>query len=187
MVGDNETRAAWQRALAASAESALKLRDAGIAPEALAEYVPERRAFLWRRKATMRPLGEAWRLGTLLLGTDGSLYAHGHSTRSAERGRPSYQSESREERREIAAAALHCGYAIGTPVNYDALLLLAASGGAVFDPDHDAAARELPVGLAEGEVRVRWRAGAPLAGAQTLAAFVAERAELLINPPFAQN
>ena len=209
MVGDDETRAAWQRARQACAASALELREAGIALEALAEYVPERGTFLWRRKATMRPLGEAWRLGTLLLGADGALYAHGHSTRSAERGRPSYQSESREVRREIAAAALHGGYPVGTPVNYDATQLLAAASGpgqadfggeptgAVFDPDHAAAGpdssaatsppRELPVGLAEGEVRVRWRAGAPLTGAQTLEAFLAERVELLINPPFARN
>lgn len=200
MVGDEETGAAWQRARTACVKSALKLQAAGARPDALAEYVPEHGVFLWRRKATMRTLGEAWRLGTLLLGVDGALYAHGHSTRAAERGRPSFQSESREERREIAAAALRGGFKLGTPVNYDALLLLAVTGDtrdAVFDPDPAAAdlratetkavPRELPVGLAADEVRVRWRAGAPLAGAPTLAAFLEERVELLINPPFARD
>lgn len=209
MVGDEVTRAAWLRAQAACGDSARRLGAADIAPEALAQYVAERGAFVWRRKPTMRPLGMAWRLGTLLIRTDGALYAHGRSTRAAERGRPSFQSESREERREIAAAALRGGFGVGTPVSYDALLLLGAASpcgddlaGAVFDPDlaaagsetagsetarSGAAARELPVGLAGGEVRVRWRAGAPLAGAQTLADFLSERVELLINPPFSRG
>jgi hypothetical protein len=40
------------------------------------------------------------------------------------------------------------------------------------------------VGYADGEFRVRWRPGAPLQGAPTLADFLAERIELLIAPPF---
>lgn len=175
-------------------QAASRLQEAGITPDALAEYVPERRVLLVRRKAMMRPLSAAWRIGTLLLTTDGTLYAHGHSTRSAERGRPSFQSESREERREIAAAALRGGYDVGTAVSYDAQLLLEAATtgtdsltGAVFDPDPAPAARELPVGFADGEVRVRWRAGATLAGAQTLAAFLAERVDLLVSPPFSRD
>ncbi|MHA3723396.1 hypothetical protein ACXR2T_05905 [Leucobacter sp. HY1910] len=203
MASDKQTREAWQRAALACAAAAEALREAGIAPEALAEYVPERGTFLWRRKATMQPLGEAWRLGTLLLGGDGALYAHGHSTRAAERGRPSFQSESREERREIAAAALRGGYAVGSPVSFDAVPLMTAAGAPTnaltpdLDPDRAVAGRvdadsagadsELPIGLADGEVRVRWRAGAPLAGAQTLAAFLTERVDLLVHPPFSRD
>ena len=185
MASKEQMREAWQRAGLACAAAADALREAGVAPDSLAEYVPERGTFLWRRKATMRPLGEAWRLGTLLLGTDGALYAHGHSTRAAERGRPSFQSESREERREIAAAALRGGYAIGSPVSFDAVPLMTATGvPAEVDPDRARANHELPIGLADGEVRVRWHTGAPLAGAQTLTAFLGERVELLVHPPF---
>lgn len=193
MASDEQTREAWHRAGLACAAAAEALREAGVAPVALAEYVPERGTFLWRRKATMRPLGEAWRLGTLLLGGDGALYAHGHSTRAADRGRPSFQSESREERREIAAAALRGGYAIGSPVSFDAVPLMTATGapaGAItpdLDPDQADAGNELPIGLADGEVRVRWRVGAPLTGAQTLAAFLTERVDLLVHPPFSRD
>lgn len=171
----------------------------------------------------MRQIGEVWRLGMLLLSPDGALYAQGLSTRAAERGRPGYQSASREVRRDLAAAALAGGFTVGTPVHFNARLLLSGANelpGAVFDPDRDSpepsdasaaavgastpaaapdtpaaekllAAQEslleLPLGFTEGEVRVRWRAGAPLSGAQTLTAYLAERAELLLNPPFASE
>ncbi|MGO1737177.1 MAG: hypothetical protein ACTHZ9_12780 [Leucobacter sp.] len=168
---------AHSRAVRACAEAVSRLMSAGIAPEALAEYVPTRRAFLRRKPATMRPLGHVWRMGPLLLGTGGELYAAGHATRAAERGRPGYQSVSREERREVAAAALRGGYPAGTPVNYGAVLVLDEATA----PPHDGS--ELPVGISDGEVRVRWRAGATLDGAPTLAAFLAERVELLVHPP----
>nr|WP_245190044.1 hypothetical protein [Leucobacter exalbidus] len=155
------------------------LQLAKVPTEALAEYVAPRRRLLIMRAATMRPLGDAWRLGTLLLTTDGALYALSGSTRAAERGRPGYQSESREERRELAAAALNGGYPVGTPVNFDAVRIeLDDTLG--DDP-------ELPVGISGGELRVRWRAGAPLDGAQTLQAYVRERSELLIHPPLGAN
>ena len=76
-----------------------------MSTEGLAEYVPAgHRLLVLPRAATMRPLGESWRLGSLLLDGEGSLYAAGRATRAAERGRPGYQSTSREQRREIAAA-----------------------------------------------------------------------------------
>lgn len=175
-----------------------QLQAAGVTPEALAEYVPTgRRMLVFPRAATMHPLGEAWRLGTLLLGTDGTLYAVGRATRAAERGRPGYQSASREERRDLAAAALRGGYPEGTPVNFDARPLRFEDVVGRQDPlrgeslsaDADRAVTdtsvvsESPVGLYMGELRVRWRPGAALAGAQTLEAYLAERVELLINPP----
>ena len=113
-----------------------------------------------------------------LLGTDGTLYAAGRATRAAERGRPGYQSASREERREIAAAALRGGYPVGTPVNYDAVPIPIAT--VVHD---DSAATDGPVGMSGGALRVRWRPGASLDGAPTLQTFLAERVDLLVNPP----
>lgn len=170
------------RLSAAAADAAAKLRDGGIATEALAEYVPAGRRFgLLPRPATMRRLGEVWRLGALLLSTDGRLYAAGHATRAAERGRPGYQSLSREDRRDIAVAALHGGYAVGTPVNYDAVPLPGDEAGLLALDDG------APLGIRDGELRVRWRAGASLDGAPTLERYLAERVELLVHPPLGAN
>lgn len=165
------------RAIRACVDAVSRLTSAGVEPEALAEYVPPRRAFLRTKPATMHPLGQVWRMGPLLLGTSGELYAAGHATRAAERGRPGYQSVSREERREVAAAALRAGYPTGAAVNYGAVLILDESTAVSQDDS------ELPVDISGGEVRVRWRAGAPLNGAPTLAAFLSERVALLVHPP----
>jgi hypothetical protein len=188
MTADADISGAAERAMQACVDTVAKLRQAAVAAESLAEYVPPRRVLLWTRPATMRGLGEVWRLGALLLGADASLYAAGRATRAAERGRPGYQSVSREERREIAAAALRGGYEAGSPVNFDAVpipLDAASLASSATGPsgETETSAVESPVGFADGEVRVRWRAGAPLAGAPTLASFLAERAGLLIDPP----
>lgn len=181
MHSDAGFSAAVARAHEACATAARALRDAKIPPQALAEYVAQRRVLLlFTRPATMRRVGAVWRLGGLLLATDGHLYASGRATRAAERGRPGYQSLSREERREIAAAALRGGFAAGEAVNFDAERI-------PLDPASNPATLTSPnatVGYADGEVRVRWRAGAPLTGAPTLATFLAERSGLLIDPPF---
>ena len=178
MTEHEESLGAEDRAIRACTETIEALQRAGVAPEALAEFVPGGRRFLVLPKAaTMRPLGQVWRLGSLLLDTSGTLWAAGRATRAAERGRPGYQSESREERRDVAAAALHGGYPEGTPVNFDARQL----------PLDEAAVRALateePIGWAADEIRVRWRAGAPIDGAPTLEGYLRERAELLIHPP----
>lgn len=166
-------------AQAATQATAQALQTASIPTEALAAYVPEGRRFgIFPRAATMRPIGEVWRLGTLLLHTDGTLSQLGKATRSLERGRIGYQSLSREERRDIAAAALQGGYPEGTAVNYDAAPLeLTDAAFAALDTGS-------LVGIADGEVRVRWRRGAALSGAPTLQQYLTERAELLIHPPF---
>lgn len=161
-------------------EAVSRLQAADVPTEALAEYVAPRRAFLRTKPATMRPIGNAWRLGTLLLDTQGRLYAAGQATRSAERGRPGYQSVSIEERREIAAAALRGGYPIGTPVNFAAVPIPAHQ-------EEDTLAPDAPVGMHNGTLRVRWRPGASLDGAPTLEAFLAERVGLLVDPPLGAN
>lgn len=171
-------------------EAAAKLRAAGVAPEPLAEYVAERRVMLIKRAATMHHWGEVWRVGTLLVAASAAgdsadladadqplLYAAGRTTRAAARLHPGNQSISREERRDIAAAALQGGYPEGTSVHFDALpIRLEEEFLAQLGADS-------PIGVHDGAVRVRWRAGAPLDGAQTLAAYLAERVDLLVHPP----
>nr|WP_255499204.1 hypothetical protein [Leucobacter sp. cx-169] len=170
---------------------------AGIAPEALAELIPEHRRFLRRIPPAMRPTGAVWRLGVLLLVSPEDHVSPaqktrrrqdpapslplwlvaGPSTRSAERGRPNFQSESREQRREIAAAALRGGYPVGTIVHFDAEALPSDDAGlAVLGDDS-------PVGLHDGVPRVRWRAGMPLASSGEFERYVSERVGLLVEPP----
>ena len=58
------------RATHACTDAAAALRRSGVRPESLAEYVPESRLLLvFPKPATMRPIGEVWRLGSLLLDT----------------------------------------------------------------------------------------------------------------------
>lgn len=167
---------AIERATAAIASTVELLETAGVRPEALAEYVPAgKRLGIFPKPATMRAIAEVWRLGSLLIGTDHTIWAAGPSTRAAERGRVGYQSVSREERRDIAAAALRGGYAIGTAVNYDAIPVQ------LGDETMQHAGATLPLGIYAGEVRVRWQAGASLEGAPTLSGYLAERSTLLVN------
>lgn len=173
----------------AASASAARLRAVGVVPEALAEFLPERRVLLVRRQATMRPLGEVWRLGRLLLsasrtaesGEAPRLLAAGRTTRAAVRPHPGNQSISREERRDIAAAALKGGYPEGTVVHFDATALPGDEEGL------RALGPESPLGVHDGgrgpELRVRWRARAPLEGAPTLAEYLSERVSLLVDPP----
>ncbi len=166
------------RAARACTDAVAALQRAGVKPEALAEYVPEtRRLLVFPKPATMRPIGDVWRLGSLLLDTDGGLWAAGRATLAAERGRAGYQSLSREERRDIAAAALRGGYPAGSPVNFDAhRLSFDEHGLSELGPD-------APIGLVDGEARVRWRVGAALDGAPTLEQYLRDRVTLLIDPP----
>lgn len=170
----------------ATASAFARLEGAGVRPEPLAELVPERRVMLVKRAATMRRLGEVWRLGVLLLtapATDPAtaplppLFAAGRTTRSAARPYPGNQSISREERRDIAAAALRGGFSEGSSVHFDATTIpLNEEALRALGPDH-------PLGVHGDGLRVRWRSGASLESAPTLGAYLDERVELLVHPP----
>lgn len=180
------------RAASACERAAARLRGAGVEPEALAEYLPEARRFgVFRKSARMRPLGEVWRLGVLLLEAgdrDPALYAAGRSTRSLARGRPGYQSVSREDRRDIAAAALQGGFPEGTPVHFDATPLpLTAAELLSLTADAPIGVQEIAGEVAGLELRVRWRAGAGLEGAPTLEQYLEERVGLLVDPPLSST
>lgn len=181
-----------ERILEIAAPFVTELENSGIPPENLAVYVPAHRKFLWPRAARMRHVAQVWRLGTLLLSTEGHLYSAGRITRAAERGRPNYQSVSREERRDLAAAALKGGYPAGAAVNFDAALLASPTAaprphthGISPRTDHekpDPFATSSPLALAGDEIRVLWSPGAPLESAPTLTHYLAERVSLLTDP-----
>lgn len=174
-----ELQAIAERGAGKLAEAREALAGHGAEPEELAEFVPARRRLLIARPARMVPLGRVWRLGSLLLATDGSaaLYTAGQVTRSAERGRPNYQSASREHRREIAAAALRGGYPVGTAVNFAARRIPLDADGLSALTDDD------PIGVFAGELRVRWRRDAPLDPAPSFESYLFERVRFLIDPP----
>ncbi|TQL47124.1 hypothetical protein FB562_0171 [Homoserinimonas aerilata] len=153
------------------ARAAAQLTAAGASDEALAEFVPARRvALIFTREATMRPLGRVWRLGVLLLDADGNAHTVGTITRAQHTGRPNHQSVSAETRRVQRAAALKAGYPDGETVNFHTTPI---------DPDNPAG----PLLVHDGEARVRWVAGAAPDAAAPLDAYLAERIQLLLDPP----
>lgn len=174
MTADSDARAlAGIRMLLA--QSVERLRSSGARDEALAEYVPERRTLLITRKPVLKPLGRVWRLGVFLLDGEGRLYETGSTTRALEPGRPAYQSQSAEQRREYRAAASRGRFPHGETVNFDARPV-------ALDADE----LRSPAGrlFLDGErPRVRWNATAGDAEAVDLAGYLADRVELLADPP----
>ncbi len=166
---------AVSRVRAAVAEAAERLRAGGARDEALAEFVPRRRKLLIAREPVLRPAGRVWRLGVLLLGHDGVLRATGSIVRATPAGRPAYQSVSAETRRAYRAAAERGHFAEGETVDFDAEVVeleaesLRTSRGPLF--------------LRDGRALVRWSASVSDADAVDFHAYLAERVDLLLNPP----
>jgi hypothetical protein len=154
------------------AGAARRLRSDGARDEALAEFVPEHRRLLIRRRAKMVPLGRVWRLGVFLLGHDGVLYETASVTRASDPKYPGYQSASAETRRSYRAAAFEGPFAPGETINFDARVIpldeesLSVSPGLLF--------------VGEGGAMVRWNAGGAAVGFRH---YVAERVDLLVRPP----
>lgn len=153
------------------------LQRAGVQPEPLAILLAAHKRWgVITVAAKMLPVAEVWRLGVLLVDTDGQLWVAGRTTRAAERQRRSFQAASLEERRDIAATALKAGYDLGQSVNYDAARLDLAA--LTESPEADGV-----VAWHDDVLRVRWRAGADLAGAPTVEEYLSERTALLLTPP----
>lgn len=152
------------------------LAAAGARDEALAEYVGPRKVWGLTRPAVLRPVARAWRLGALMLGRDGALYATGAIVRAGEAGVRNHQSRSAEDRRDLRAAALRGKFAPGETVNHGwrviDLTALAPPGPV---EGHG------PVFLApDGTVRVRWNAALGDGASRELGAYVEERVSLLL-------
>jgi len=149
------------------------LAEAGARDEALAVLVPRRRTLGIPREPVLKPVGRVWRLGVLLLGADGSLYATGRLVRATPPGRTQYVSVSAETRRAYRAAAERGHFRDGETVDFDAPAIeltvdgLRDSGG--------------PLLLHDGRALVRWSASS----AQTVDfhTYLAERVDLLVRPP----
>ncbi|PFG34697.1 hypothetical protein [Sanguibacter antarcticus] len=152
-----------------------RLEAAGARDEALAVLVEPRPLLGLTRPAVLRGVGRAWRLGALMLGADGTLYATGALVRAREAGVRNHQSASAEARRDLRAAALRGKFGPGETVNYgwrelalDAAAVRSGDGPLVFAPD--------------GTLAVRWNAALGDAAARDVVAYLDERVRLLVEP-----
>ncbi len=163
MAGCDHVRESLDRAV-------LRLEQAGVADEALADFVHRRRILGMERAPVMVPIGRVWPLGVLLLGRDGSLHATGKITRAVPAGYPGYQSPGLEVRRGYRAAA-HAGkFAEGDTVNFDTAEIVLA----------ELDARSTPLFVEGGEARVRWNP-TNLAQSRALDAYLDDRVGLLVD------
>lgn len=144
-----------------------RLEESGARDEVLAALTHRR-----LRGDTFALIERVWRLGAVLLGRSGTLYATGTTFRIDELRFDNHQSNLAAARREYRAAGLRAGFPPGETVNFDAEPIeldaaLAASAG--------------PVILTPDGVQVRWSpASTALAPFDT---YLAERVELLAEPP----
>ena len=154
------------RALLAELRSALA--DAGARDELLAR-VAERRVLGVRRKQVFEPVERVWRLGVLLLGRSGTLYATGHTIRVERLRVDNHQSNVAAERRAVRDLALRSGIDEGETLNYAA-------------PPLDLGDPHPPLVAGPGGLRVRWTRSDPDATV-ALEPYLRERAALLTDPP----
>jgi hypothetical protein len=171
--GDNEQEHAVARIREQLADAVRRLEAAETRDEALAEFVPRHKRMLITREAVLRPIGRVWRLGVLLLERDGTLRATGAITRALEPGRPAYQSQSAEARREYRAAAMRGHFPAGETINYDT--------APIFLDANALAASAGPLLLRDGRALVRW--SPTVDGTVEFDAYLRERVGLLTDPP----
>ena len=172
------TDAAADDARAAIAAAIDRLTSAGARTEALAELRIPRRIGPLRRTPRFVPIGPVWRLGVLLLATDGRMFATGAVTRARDPRHPNFTSVSGEERRELREAARKAGFGAGETVDYDAALLLSVDGE--FDQTLGTVG---PLVVRDGELLVSWNASRAADSLVPFASYLAERVELLADPP----
>lgn len=150
-----------------------RLSDAGARDEARAVLLPRRRSFGIPREPVLRPAGRVWRLGVLLLGTDGELYATGQLVRATPPGRTQYVSLSAETRRAYRAAAERGHFRNGETVDFDAAPIELTVEALRRSPG--------PLLLRGGRPLVRWSAASDRT--VDFHSYLDERVDLLIHPP----
>ncbi|MBD8539558.1 hypothetical protein [Frigoribacterium sp. CFBP 8751] len=163
----DDQAAASLRALVEQAAADLAAREART--EALARYKPARRIVVVKTAESLEPAGRAWRLGVLLLGTDGRVFETGRITRAVTPTRSQHLSAQVEQRKAERRAAVRGHFAEGEVVNYAYepvdLSTAALQGG------------EQRLLVRGGHALVRW--GTATGEVRDLAAYLADRAELL--------
>ncbi|AND16372.1 hypothetical protein C5C18_04145 [Rathayibacter tritici] len=152
-------------------EVCAELEARSVADQALAQLRIPRAILGFRRKPVMAPVTRAWRLGVLLLGRQGELFATGSVTRAVAPLHANNQSESQEARREIRRAAFDGPFQEGEIVNYGWRPL--ALDAAALE------AGEEPLVLRGSEVLVRWAPGLGDQGLMPLRRYLADRLDLL--------
>jgi hypothetical protein len=144
---------------------------AGAPLEALGELQTPRRVLGIARAARIVRVGSAWHLGVLLL-NDNAAFATGDIVRARQDAPRGYTAESQRARAELAAAARRGGFAEGEAVHIGWRMLDIAAA--------ERGEQSGPLALRDGIPSIRWSAS----GAYVpLEAYLAERADLLINPP----
>jgi len=121
--------------------------------------------------ARLDAVERVWRLGVLLLGRSGALYATGTTLRVSEPRHPNAQSRLAEDRRELRAIALKSGISGGDTINLDAVDILF----------HTLTENSRPVARTAEGLFVRW---SPTSNALTpFDTYLGERVSLLVDPP----
>ncbi len=146
-----------------------RLAAAGARDELLVEVVQPR----WlgvKLAARLDTVERVWRLGVLLLGRSGALYATGTTLRVSEPRHPNAQSRLAEDRRELRALALKSGISGGETINLDAV--------EIHLDAVDAQSR--PIARQGGDLVVAWAPGSELT---PLGPYLDERIALLVDPP----
>jgi len=137
--------------------------------EALATVKASRRLLLVQTSASMQPAGRAWRLGVLLLGRDGEVWATGRITRATEPKKEQGLSASVEERRDARRAASK-KFTEGEVVNFGHVRL-------PLDAESLRRGAADPLLLRDGDVLVRWGRGPD--EVRELRAYLADRSEFV--------
>jgi hypothetical protein len=151
------------------ADTTRDLAARGARTEALARYRPSRRIVVVKTAESLEPVGRAWRLGVLLLETDGRVHETGRITRALEPTRSQNLSASVEKRKAERRAAARGRFAEGEVVDY-AYLPIDLSTEALI-------AGEQRLLVVDGRALVRW--GTTASEVRDAAAYLADRGELL--------
>jgi hypothetical protein len=172
---DDDAVAALDEARAVLATVHAQLVTHSPPSEQLAELIVPNAFLGIKRSGRLKRAGEVWHLGIFLMDASGTLFRAGETVRAEDIPHTEHNSAYKAERREIAYAAFKAGYAPGAVVNFGATRI-----------DLDSASRSDTTGpmfVRGPDVFVRWRSGAADAEAVLFKDYLAERLDLLLNPP----
>lgn len=146
-------------------------RLAPIPRDGLGELVVPKRFLGMGRAPRIVPRGEAWHVGTLLIG-DREVAAVGDILRSRAEVRRGFTAEAQRERAALQAAAFRGGFAEGATLHIDYIpidLAAVEAGGASG-----------PLAMRDGIPSIRWSAAG---GWMPLETYLSDRIGLLLDPP----